>query len=685
MNRYNHPQKLTKMDYILRTLFLLSGIAILGVFCPRDSSLQLHYKLGEPWDNKELIAKDSFEIYKSESRLQSELDSMKRYYEPYYELQLASTELLPKRLQRELDSIASLAGMPLGKTVKVTVQLRKAYEEGILPDSSYSILQNLHTGYVHVYTFNESVIVPAKRLKSEKMVYEELMAMDSTMRPLLLGIKLDRYINPNLRYDAAKSINQQQEINQLVTIFSGRVQTGEKIVDKGQIVTPSIMEKLVSYERHEAERSKTQAELWSQSGGQLLYIAIAAICLFFFFHQFRSDYIMSLRHSLLIWIMVLFFPIVTFILVRHGWANPYIIPYCMLPIIIRVFMDSRTAFISHIISIMLCTLAIDKPFEFISVQITAGMTAIYALKQLQQRSDIFLAGLLVIGTSELSYLCLDLMHMNFFNIEGVKADTYIYIAINGGLLLLCYPLLFPLERMFQFTSMVTLVELSNVNNPLLRRLSEEAPGTFQHSMQVANLAAEVANKLGANVQLVRTAALYHDIGKLKNPAFFTENQQGVNPHSTLAYEDSAQIIIQHVKYGLELAGKHNLPESIKNFIATHHGRSKTRFFFISFMNQNPGKEVNEEIFTYPGPNPSTLEEAILMMADAVEAASRSLQDYSEESISNLVERIVDIQVKEGYFNRCPITFENISTCKEVFCEKLKSIYHTRISYPEMKK
>ena len=277
------------------------------------------------------------------------------------------------------------------------------------------------------------------------------------------------------------------------------------------------------------------------------------------------------------------------------------------------------------------------------------------------------------------------MHMNFFNIEGVKADTYIYIAINGGLLLLCYPLLFPLERMFQFTSMVTLVELSNVNNPLLRRLSEEAPGTFQHSMQVANLAAEVANKLGANVQLVRTAALYHDIGKLKNPAFFTENQQGVNPHSTLAYEDSAQIIIQHVKYGLELAGKHNLPESIKNFIATHHGRSKTRFFFISFMNQNPGKEVNEEIFTYPGPNPSTLEEAILMMADAVEAASRSLQDYSEESISNLVERIVDIQVKEGYFNRCPITFENISTCKEVFCKKLKSIYHTRISYPEMKK
>lgn len=685
MNRYNHPHKLTKTDYILRILFLTTSIVILGIFCPRDSSLQLHYRLGEPWDSRELIAKDSFEIYKSEKRLQSELDSMKRYYEPYYELQLAVAQTQSQRLHRELDSITSVAGTSKNGINVAVKLLQEAYEAGILPDSSYNNLQEQQTGSVHIYTFNESVLVPVTRLKSEKMVYEEIMTRDAQLRPLLLSIKLDRYINPNLIYDAAKSINQQQEINQLVTIFSGRVQTGEKIVDKGQIVTLDIWEKLSSYEKHEAERNKTSGELWSQTGGHILYIIIAIICLYVFFLQFRSDYIMSLKHSLLIWLLVLFFPIITYILIQHNWADPYIIPYCMLPIIIRVFMDSRTAFISHLICIMLCAVAIDKPFEFIIVQIVAGMTVIYALKQLQQRSDLFVAVIMVIGSSELSYLCLDLMHMNFFNIEGVKVDTYIYIITNGGLLLLCYPLLFPLEKIFRFTSMVTLVELSNVNNPLLRRLSEEAPGTFQHSMQVANLAAEVANKLGVNIQLVQTGALYHDIGKLKNPAFFTENQKGINPHSTLPFEDSAQIIIQHVKHGLELASKHNLPNSIRDFIATHHGRSKTRFFFISYMNQNSGKEINEEIFTYPGPNPSTIEEAILMMADSIEAASRSLQEYTEESISNLVDRIVDIQVKEGYFNRCPITFENISTCKEVFCEKLKSIHHTRISYPELKK
>ena len=241
----------------------------------------------------------------------------------------------------------------------------------------------------------------------------------------------------------------------------------------------------------------------------------------------------------------------------------------------------------------------------------------------------------------------------------------------------------PIERIFGFTSNVTLVELSNINNTILRRLSEEAPGTFQHSMQVANLAAEVANSIGAKSQLVRTGALYHDIGKLENPVFFTENQSGTNPHDNLPYEQSAQIIIQHVKNGLRLADKYQLPSVIKEFISTHHGRSLAKYFYVSFKNDYPEKEIDERMFTYPGPNPTTLEQAILMMADSIEAASRSLNKYTEESLNNMVDRIIDEQVASGYFSQCPISFLEIADAKEVFKTNLRTMYHTRIQYPEL--
>ena len=266
--------------------------------------------------------------------------------------------------------------------------------------------------------------------------------------------------------------------------------------------------------------------------------------------------------------------------------------------------------------------------------------------------------------------------------NGKKALNFI---INGLLLLFTYPLLFILEKTFGFTSNVTLVELSNINNKLMRQMSEVAPGTFQHSLQLANLTAAAANRIDANSQLVRTGAMYHDIGKMLNPAFFTENQSGVNPHDQLDFRQSAQIVISHVTDGLKLADKYNLPQVIKDFISTHHGKGLTKYFYISYQNAHPGEEVDKEMFRYPGPNPFTKEQAILMMADSVEAASRSLPQYTEESISALVEKIIDSQVQEGYFKECPITFKDIATVKAVFKEKLKTMYHTRISYPELKK
>lgn len=685
MSRYNHPRKQTFTDYLMQAVFFIVSIALLSFFFPHETSNIPYYALNEPWDDDALIAKESFDIERNDSSWESEKAKVIDSFEPYYKKDLESGTKNIMRLKHDLDSIISKEGLAAEKCDQLVSILDAEYKIGILPNSNFKELKETQKRTILIYSNNEFSGIDIENLKSEQEVYKEMMAQDDeALHSALQRLNISRYIIPNLSYDSFKSQNALNDRLKTISKFIGKVKEGEKIVDKGQIITVPIKEKLDSYYIHEANREKTSSEKWNQFGGQLLYITLCVLALLMYFYQFRIDYLHSFRRMLLVSILCVTFPLLTYIGIRNEWGTVYVIPYCMLPIFIRVFLDSRTAFISHLVSIMLSAIVVPAPFEFVTIQILAGLTAIYSLKQLQQRSDLFIAVVLVIATSMLAYLCTDLIHMNFVK-DKVDISTYIGIAAGGGLLLISYLLLFPIEKIFKFTSTVTLVELSNINHPILRRLSEEAPGTFQHSMQVANLSAEVANKIGANTQLVRTGALYHDIGKLKNSVFFTENQSGNNPHNTLPYEDSAQIIIQHVKYGLELAQKHRLPQSIKNFIASHHGRSKTKFFYISYINENPDKEVNGEIFTYPGPNPASTEEAILMMADAVEAASRSLSEYTEESVSNLVDRIVDTQVQEGYFAHCPITFENIEVAKQTFKNKLKSIYHTRISYPELRK
>jgi hypothetical protein len=326
---------------------------------------------------------------------------------------------------------------------------------------------------------------------------------------------------------------------------------------------------------------------------------------------------------------------------------------------------------------------LQHPYEFIVIETVAGLVAITSLRELYERSQLFKTAIIVSLTAMAVNLALDWMHTN--TLTQTDYGPYNYLIINGVALLFAYPLLYLMEKTFGFISDITLIELSNTNNEILRQMSEVAPGTFNHSIQVANLAGEIANKIGAKAQLVRTGALYHDIGKLSNPIYYTENQSGINPHETLTDIESAQIIISHVTEGMRMADKYNLPSVIRDFIATHHGQGKAKYFFIKYKNEHPDEPVDELLFTYPGPNPFTREQAILMMADTVEAASRSLTDYSEASIRNLVERLIDTQVTEGYFRECPITFRDIQYAKTVLIEKLKTLYHTRVSYPTEKK
>jgi putative nucleotidyltransferase with HDIG domain len=385
----------------------------------------------------------------------------------------------------------------------------------------------------------------------------------------------------------------------------------------------------------------------------------------------------------MLYALIIIFSVTACIMVSHSILHIYMLPFAMVPIFVRVFMDSRTAFMAHMTTIFSCACILQHPLEFITVETIAGMIAIFSLRELSSRSQLFWTAVLITVGMALTNISLDWMRNNDFT--RLNYSEYNYIIINGLLLFCSYPLLYLLEKAFGFTSNITLIELSDMNKELLRKMSEVAPGTFQHSIQVGNLAAEIARKIGAKSQLVRTGALYHDIGKITNPIYFTENQSGVNPHEKMGYIDSAQMIISHVTEGVKMAEKYDLPKVIREFITTHHGQGKAKFFYVQYKNAHPNDEVDELLFTYPGPNPFTKEQAILMMADTVEAASRSLPDYTEKTIRDLVNRLIDAQVAEGYFKECPITFRDIAYAKTVLIEKLKTIYHTRLSYPELKK
>lgn len=549
----------------------------------------------------------------------------------------------------------------------------------------YNRIYNDTTNMLRVVSGKTAQSFPINCIYSTIGAYEQLF-LDEKLAPqrqILQRCDLNNYIEPNLTYDKEKSQTEQNDLLGSIPLASGMVMSGQKVIDRGEIVDDYTYRVLNSFEKEMKRRSATEEEITTTIIGQTIFVFILVMLFTLYLGLFRKDYFEKPRSITMLYSMITLFPILVSLMMKHNLFSVYIIPFTMVPIFIRVFMDTRTAFISHATMVLICAAAVKYQYEFIIVQLVAGLVAIYSLRELSQRAQLFKTALLVTLASIVVYYALQLMQENDF--FGFDRSMNIHFIVNGIFLLLAYPLMYLIEKMFGFISNVTLFELSNTNKGLLRNLSEIAPGTFQHSITVGNLAAEIANKIGANSLLVRTGALYHDIGKMTNPVFFTENQVGVNPHERMSYKESAQIIISHVNEGLRLAEKANLPNIIKDFIKTHHGTGLAKFFYVKYQNEHPNEIVNKEDFQYPGPNPFTREQAILMMSDGVEAASRSLGEYTEESISNLVNKMIDGEVADGMFTECPITFRDISQAKQVLIDRLKSIYHTRVQYPELKK
>ena len=683
MSSFNIKNDLQWRDILTRIGLVLVTTAIIVWLMPRNSTTNFKIERGKPWVYTELSAPFDFPIYKSDDVVKAERDSMMRQYEPYF---IMNSEIAGKHIRQFYkDYNKGIPGLTDDYLSIVANRLRELYGKGIMNNTDFTRLHQDSSRMIRIINGKDAASAAISNLYSVASAYEQIFQDESLAKhkDILQKCNLNDYISSNLTYDKERSEASLNELRNSIALASGIVQRGQKIVDRGDIVDKKTYNILMSYKKETERREEGKKGLSLVIMGQVLYVMILISCFTIYLTLFRKDYFEKGRSTAMLYSLIVLFTVIASLMVEHSVLHVYIVPFAMVPIFIRVFMDSRTAFMAHFTMITICACILQHPLEFICVETVAGLTAIFSLRELSSRSQLFWTAVFVTFASALANLSLEWIRNS--DILKLSLSEYNYIVINGILLFCSYPLLYLIEKTFGFTSNITLIELSDMNKTLLRKMSEVAPGTFQHSIQVGNLAAEIANKIGAKSQLVRTGALYHDIGKMMNPVYFTENQSGVNPHEKLSAIDSAQMIISHVTEGVKLAEKYNLPNTIKDFISTHHGLGKTKFFYIQYKNTHPNEDVDELLFTYPGPNPFTKEQAILMMADTVEAASRSLPDYTEKTIRELVNKLIDAQVAEGYFKDCPITFRDIAYAKTVLIEKLKTIYHTRLSYPELKK
>lgn len=676
-------QTLSRRSFLTVACTLLVSVVTLIYFLPRESKFGYVYELNKPWHYPQLIASYDFVIYKTDDEVKRERDSVVRQFVPYYRVDSLVAEKQIAALRKDFYA-GKFRGIPVYYLPRLVENLRQIYARGILDVSDYEGFLKGDSHVLRLIRGQEATTGEVENFFTIRTAYDYLLNRDrgALSQEALRECNLNDYLAVNVKNDTAKNrLELQSELSQ-VSDNIGMVQSGQLVIDRGQIVNAEHVRILNSLKKESEQRMDPSRGYWFIFAGQVIFVILLISLLFTYLKLFRRDYFSSPHSVLLLFSFVTVFPVITYLMMAHHFYSVYLVPYALIPIFVRIFMDSRTSFMAVVTSSLLSALSLHSPFEFVLWQIVTGATVIYSLRELTERSQLLRTVLAVVVVGLVISIGYDLS-------QGLNGDAFdrsriVYMIIGGILLLFAYPLMYFVEKLFGFTSSVTLVELTNTNNPILRKMSKVAQGTFNHSMQVSNLAAEVADKIGAKAQLARTGALYHDIGKVLNPAFFTENQSGVNPHDTISEERSAQIIINHVTDGLRLAEKYHLPQVIKEFIRTHHGTGLVKYFYIQYCNKHVGETVDEEAFRYPGPNPQTREQAVVMMCDSVEAASRSLKEYTEESITQLVNRIVDSQLAEGHFKECPITFRDIADAKRTLIDSLKTIYHTRISYPEIK-
>lgn len=670
-------------DKHIQSLLILLGAALLiTLLAPSEQKFKYTFFEGKPWAYDLLTAPYDIPILKTKEAIKEEQDSLCERQLPYYNLRMDLLDTALEHWKNEFKERYAKQ-LPPAYYSYVEKQLNELYHNGMMDEAEKENLRA--NGKLEVMLSNSETKVaertPISYFYTLKEAYYKIIdgTPEQLSKEVINSFDLSSLLRVNVAFNSDMSSNVMDEELRKISVSTGIVQTGERIVDKGEIVDARIYNVLNSFKIEYQSRAAVSDRIVI-SLATFALIAMFFIAFWLYLWIFRVHFLAHRRNVILFVSLLLFLVVVTVINIRLDLFNLYIIPFAILPLVVRTFFDSRTALFAHIVCVLSAALFVPFQYEFIVLQMLAGMTGIFSLRSLRSRVDLIRATFLIFVTYLLTYFALA-----FWQHGGLTADNWthiIYFGINLIFLTFSYLLIYIIERLFGYVSIISLVELGDMNSPLLKELSERAPGTFQHSFQVSILATEAAIKIDADAALTRTGALYHDIGKMRNPQYFTENQGGSNPHESLSYDESARIIIRHVTDGIAMAQKYKLPDQVIDFIRTHHGEGKTKYFYNSYCNEHPGIEVDPAPFTYPGPNPFSKETAIVMMADAVEASSRSLKEYTEENIRNLIDRIVDSIVEEGLLSDAPITFRDIKKAKDVFYEKLKTIYHTRIAYPE---
>ncbi len=660
-------------------LFVCLTILIVLLY-PSEDTFKYQFEIGKPWSYELMTASFDFPIYKNEQQIAHEKEEILKDFTPYYKL---DTTVVNRQLKNMMIDLQAKGENSSNLTAYLKNKFNSIYSNGIISPTEYNkLLNDKRKNISDILPNRVTNIVSIDQIYTPRTAYEEI----TKNSPVSLNdYDINKYLIENLTYDSITTTISKADLLKNLSLTSGMVQSGERIIDRGEIVSPTMYQVLNSIKIESEKRKTTSIQ---QSTVVIFGEVLMTVCLitlfFLYLYLFRPRIFEVTSHVVMLLLLILLIISLTSFTISFTSVSYFMVPFALLPVIIRVFFDSRTALFAHIITVLIISFMVDNAFQFILLQITIGMAAVSSLKDMSQRSQLAQTAIYIFISYLVMYVAFELISEGDF--KRIDLQYITYFGLSSIFMLFAYVLIYVFEKIFDLISSVTLVELTNINSDLMMQFSERAPGTFQHSLQVSNLATEAAKKINANSLLVRTGALYHDIGKMKHPEYFIENQLGgKNPLSEIDYEDASQIVINHVNDGIEIAKKSHLPEQIIKFISSHHGTSKTKYFYYSYINANPDKKPNDEIFTYPGPIPNNKETAILMMADAVEARSRSLSEYTDDSISEMVENMIDNQIAEGEFKDAPITFRDVELVKAVFKEKIKNIYHNRIKYPEVNK
>ncbi|MEM9823786.1 MAG: HDIG domain-containing metalloprotein [Bacteroidota bacterium] len=684
-----------RLPEITKYLLVLGLIVFISFLFPNNARFKYDFDPGQTWHYNDLVAPFDFAIIKPESEVEAEKAAISAQFNPYYEL---NPNVASQRKQNfaiafreQLDAFSG--NIHLKDIFQRSILYKefgyrfidKVYARGVLGADEQlagkpaNFVINVINGNTTTRKTLQSILDPNK---IELWVSDSLLVSGLDDIDFLVPLFED-FFQPNLSYSEALTKKFQEEQLASVSTTRGKVQRGELIVTKQSIVTNEIYQKLISFRRQYELDISSKKSHWGVFGGYFLLTSLI-LGVFILYLQYNEKKIFnSLKQFLFMLMWLLVYSYLVFAVDASQILSVYLIPFCIVPIIIKIFYNERLALFTHIVVVLIASFLSSQGYEFTFLQILAGIVAVLSNIKVRDWSKFFVSMLYIFLAYSVGYLGLSLIEEG--TLMAVDWSIYTWIFLNVFLTLLAYPLIPLLERVFGFTSAITLVELSDMDRPLLKTLSLKAPGTLQHSLQVANLAEAAASKIGADQLLVKVAALYHDIGKTKQPLFYIENQTGVNPHDKTSDLESAKVIIEHVTEGVQLAKKNNLPKVLIDFILSHHGTTRVEYFYRNHINNNPGGEVDEHFFRYPGPRPRSKEETILMIADSLEAASKSLKSPNEKDINDLVDKIIAGKITHGQLEDSEMTFEELEICKAEFKKLLKSINHVRIEYPDEKK